>query len=90
MDSRFSRARFFARRGELRMTETCPVTFFIYVILASQKVQNLAQIVVRAGKDGRVAQREAAAFDPPQLHDQVQEVLRLVGLEGDDEFLVMG
>ena len=54
-----------------------------------QLVQNVLHRHLHAGKDRRIALGVFAALGLAQLHHQVQEILGLLGLEGDDEVLVV-
>src|SRR6266446_4746789 len=53
---------------------------------SSQCLQHLTDAAANAGEDRCVAQRVLAYFVFAHLHDEIDEVLRLVALEGDDEF----
>src|SRR6266404_9035704 len=56
---------------------------------SSEGRQHLADAAANAGEDRRVAQRVLADFVFAHFHDEIDEVLRFVTLERDDEFGVV-
>src|SRR5439155_2215290 len=56
---------------------------------SKQLIKYLFHRHLNAGEDRRVAQRVLAAFGLAQLHNQVQKILGLIGLEGEDELPVV-
>src|SRR4051794_39999586 len=57
--------------------------------LLEQLIQDVLHRLLHAGEDRRVSDGVLAALGLAQLHHEVEEVLGLFGLEGDDEVLVV-